>query len=252
MLIGRKIGQYNQKIVRPGSASLTLSGKAPSIGILPPLLFLNYFEGTVPNAGPFVDEVSSITWTVDNDGGDTVFNGSDKFGNTSAYIPASFPGANTLECGDFDDLANESWTVEGWVLFEGASNLNNFQFAINKLSSHSANISMNVNLTATLAGCAIKLSSSGGDIETSSTFDLSAETWYHMAFQYDLDNDNYECYFNGTRYIQSNGNGTVAENSNDFMITHNIGSFGVRIGEVRGIKGLIYSGGTYSVPTSSF
>ena len=253
MLIGRKVGQYNQQIVRPGAAALTLTGKAPTIGVLPPLLFLNYFEGTPAATGPFTDEVSGITWTVDNDGGSTTFVATDKFGSTSAYIPGAFPGFNTLECGQFADLTGNSWTVEGWINFEGGENLTNAQFGVGKVAANSALISMSVNLTSDLMGCSVKLvSNTSGDLAASSTFNLSQDIWYHMAFQHDLSGDNYECYFNGVRYIQHNGFGDIADPDNDFLITHNLASVGIRIGEVRGLMGLIYSGATYTVPTSSF
>ena len=217
-----------------------------------PLLFLNYFEGTPAANGPFTDEVAGITWTEDNDGGTTTFVALDKFGSTSAFIPAAFPGANTLECGDFTDLTGKSWTVEAWINLEGGESSSNIQMGVGKVGSHSANISWNLNITSDLMGCVVKLVSNvGGELAAGSSINLSQDVWYHAAFQYDAVNGNYELYFNGVRYIQYNTS-SIADPDNDFMLTHNASSVGFRVGSTRGVLGLVYSGATYSVPTTEF
>ena len=249
MLIGRKIGQYNQKVARPGNATggLVITTYAPTIDVTGSALFLNHYDES-DGATTLVDEVPTTTWTINaNAEADTA---QSKFGTASVLIPN---GVNEwIEAEGWTSPASGLWTVEGWVRWDIAFSAGtNFTIRLERASDSqgaaSAVMAGNGDFTISTDG------NQGSGSQGANVGTINVNTWYHWAMVRES-LTTFALFWNGTRITEQVWGGTQTTLAIERVVLQNNtdNSATVWFDECRLVDSAVYTTGTYSVPTGAF
>jgi len=244
MLIGRKIGQYNQKITRPGAGSLAVTSYAPDVVVSGTTLFLNHFNETDASIS-LSDVVAGVTWTINaNAEADTA---QKKFGTSSVLIPQ---GANEwIEADGWTSPHEQLWTWEGFVMWDVAysSGTNWEAFLATSADVKGARLYLEGD-----ADLWLELNGTAGSGSTGvSVATISINTWYHWAVVRES-STTYGIYWNGSRVNQSSWGSTQDLQSIDKVVyQNNTDNSTVWFDETRLITSVEYTG-TYTVPSTEF
>lgn len=238
MLVGRKIGQYNQKRASPGVASLSLSGSAPSISITPwayTQLFLNHFDGA-DQSSIDIDEVAGVTWTHKLNGLAELDTAVKKFGTASCRITdvsgtGSYIHTNVIS----GFTSTDDWTLQGWIYITGS----NPGVALTEYDGGSlsgANFQANITTSSFIIN-----SQTAGSPPT-----ITADTWFHWAIVNETGAPSISLYFDGNRIVQDTGSGAF----DDFaFFTNATTGNDLWLDDLSLVDIVLYSGSTYTIPT---
>lgn len=257
MLIGRKVGQYNQKIVYPGPASLVLTGSSPSISTTFNTILIWHAEGSDADTGPFNADYSldSVTFTAAGTSNAEIDTAQFKFGSSSLLLATT--GLNSvIETSDGPDwtpsLKDKSWSLDFWFRSSSGSTIPRWSVA------NGANTLFACQFLADFTNdllYSLVLDSVGGNIldhyttaQDSVTF--SANTWYHFALQRNKVANTWGGWINGTPiWSVSNSNDTYDIQSFNFATSAGF-SYSLWLDEVRVTNDRTYTPGvSFSPPT---
>jgi len=247
MLIGRKIGGYNQKIVRPGAATITVTGYAPSV--ISHGLFLNHFDGTDAST-TLVDEIPGNTWTINASA--ELDTAQAKWGVSSLLIPNGV--GESVKVVGYTSPNTGEYTYEGWVKWDADWNTGTGTFielaAITEDPGVVGEIAIGIRIGANGENSTyIRTIGASSGSAGFSIGAIPANTWYHWAFV--RSGGDYYIYWNGSR-VHSETAGNTSGHAYFRIRNATDNSVNVWVDDTRAVDQALYTGATYSVPSEAF
>lgn len=149
-----------------------------------------------------------------------------------------------LELASLADLSGGSYTIEGWYYFETDPNS-----AVHILwSLNDENTLGYAQLQTDATGNSIRLQQRGGSYTSTSTYDFSANNWYHIATVWD--GTNMKVYVNGTAALSSTTN--VIQNAGNGLTINGDGGgsygFAGYVSDFRVVSSAVYTS-NFTPPT---
>jgi Concanavalin A-like lectin/glucanases superfamily len=249
MLIGRKVGQYNQQIVRPGAASLSLTGKAPSLSYDFLIMSLNHFEES-DGSTTFIDEVPGVTWSTPFGSAETD-TAQAKFGSSSLLV---IPNDGIVRAAiTVNTSIYTEYTFEGFVRFDTVYSLSSY-IGIG-LGDSTNGLTFWLRMTPPgdnfSWGRTISPGGTGsGGLDPQSTWEPNV--WFHWAIVKAA--TTLDVFFNGNR-INQESISTAKCPSHQYLELSNTTTSDTSsawFDETRFITTAVYSGATYTPPLSAF
>jgi len=248
LLIGRQLERSaKNSAVKPGAATMTLTGLAPTATQNFFTLYLNHFNGT-DAATSFPDEVVGTTWS--RNGTAELDTAQAKFGVSSVLVPQ---GVNEyIEAtgwGSGGSPHTTDWTVEGFVRWEDAYG-SGFNWRIDM-----GNNTNGTTFSMYLEGDGDLIMSysapSGGWTAGINISGLVEDVWYHWAIVRNTSSSTFESFFNGDRIDQVSW---APDTYSLEWVRHanNTDVSAIWFDECRFKRGVIYNNDPYVVPSVEF
>ncbi len=243
LLVGRQIARSAKNAtVSPPLGSLTMAGLAPTVSVSFSTLFKNNFNG-LDGGSVDVDDVVGITWAHSGSGGAELDTAIVKFGTAAARLHDVGSGGSNLYTNIVPGFTSTAdWTLAGWIYLK--DNVQGITFFEANGGTPTGTNFQGYIRQGTPGTFLIQSTSPGAPPN------VANNTWYHFAIVNNTSTGNIDLFFNGDRIVQDSGGSGAFD---DFAFRSiSIAGDDVNLDSLYLVDTVLYSGLTYTVPTTAY